>query len=258
MRIATFNILHGRSPADDRVDPGRFADAVASLGADVLAMQEVDRDQERSGGTDLTAVAARAMDAPEHRFAATLHGAPGVWTAATGAGQPGRAEYGLAVLSRYPVLLWRRLALDPLPVRAPIWPPGARRPLLVEDEPRAALAAVVDGPQGRVTVVATHLTFLPGWNLLQLRRLRRAVARLPQPAVVVGDLNLPGALPALATGWTPLVTGATFPAHAPRRQIDHVLGTAGVRAARPGRAVATAVSDHRALVVDVALDGGGA
>ena len=36
MRLATFNVLHGRSLADDRVDKERFAEAIASLDADVL------------------------------------------------------------------------------------------------------------------------------------------------------------------------------------------------------------------------------
>src|SRR5919112_1990253 len=96
MRLATFNILHGRSPSDGRVDLDRFAAAVRSLRADVLGLQEVDRDQPRSHGADLTAVAADAMDAPHHRFVATLRGEPGLWSAATGDLQPQTAEYGIA------------------------------------------------------------------------------------------------------------------------------------------------------------------
>jgi len=63
VRIGTFNILHGRSPADDRVDVERLAAAVKALDADVLGLQEVDRDQPRSLNADLTAVAAEAMGA---------------------------------------------------------------------------------------------------------------------------------------------------------------------------------------------------
>ena len=55
MRLATFNILNGRTASDDQVELGVFRDAVASLDADVLALQEVDRNQPRSGRTDLTA-----------------------------------------------------------------------------------------------------------------------------------------------------------------------------------------------------------
>lgn len=77
MRLATFNLLHGRSLTDGLVDPDRLAAAVTALDADVLALQEVDRDQSRSGNLDLTAIAARALHAPHHRFAAALVGTPG-------------------------------------------------------------------------------------------------------------------------------------------------------------------------------------
>ncbi len=85
MRLATFNILHGRSVHDGDVDLGRLAAAVAELDADILALQEVDLDQPRSGKADLTAVAADAMNAVHHRFVAAISGTPGAtWMAATG------------------------------------------------------------------------------------------------------------------------------------------------------------------------------
>ena len=37
------------------------------------------------------------------------------------------------------------------------------------DEPRVLLAAVVDAPFGRLTIATTHLSFVPGWNVWQLR-----------------------------------------------------------------------------------------
>ena len=99
MRLATFNILHGLSPEDGRVDVDRFADAVRLLDADVLALQEVDRHQERSARTDLTAVAAEVMQAPEHRFVAALSGTPGAtWRPATGTEPADAAGYGIALL----------------------------------------------------------------------------------------------------------------------------------------------------------------
>jgi endonuclease/exonuclease/phosphatase family metal-dependent hydrolase len=77
VRIATFNILSGRSPADDRVDEGRFRAAISRLDADLLGLQEVDRNQPRSEHADLTAIAADAMGAPHHLFVAALSGTPG-------------------------------------------------------------------------------------------------------------------------------------------------------------------------------------
>lgn len=76
MRIATFNILHGRTVGDG-VDPRRLRDCVRRLDPDVLALQEVDFDQPRSGRADLTAAAAEAMGAVEHRFVAAISGTPG-------------------------------------------------------------------------------------------------------------------------------------------------------------------------------------
>lgn len=252
MRLATFNILHGRSPADGRVDLDRYRAAVRRLDADVLALQEVDRDQPRSHGADLTALAADAMDAPAHRFVATLHGTPDLWSAATGELQPRTAGYGIALLSRLPVLSWHALALPALKGPVPHRVPGKRRPVIVRDEPRAAVAAVVDASQGPVTVVATHLTFIPGWNGVQLRRLVRMVRDLPRPVVIMGDLNLEEPAAVRITGMRPLASAPTFPVHEPTRQIDHILAD-GPITARSGRAVDTGLSDHRALVTDVVV-----
>ena len=79
MRLATFNVLHGRAPSDGRVDLPRLRSAVAALDADVLALQEVDRAQPRSGGADLTALAAEAGGYAETRFAPALTGLHGSW-----------------------------------------------------------------------------------------------------------------------------------------------------------------------------------
>lgn len=253
MRLATFNILHGRSTVDGEVDLDRFGAAVRALDADVLALQEVDRDQPRSHGADLTVVAADAMDAPHHRFVAVLHGEPGLWTAATGDHQPATASYGIALLSRHPVREWRVLTLPTLRRRTPVRWPGQRWPTLVRDEPRAALAAVVDAPTGTLTVVATHLTFIPGWNVRQLRHLVSQVQPLPRPLVLTGDLNLEADRPQRVTGMRPLVTADTYPVSEPVRQLDHVLADGPVHADGRGRAVDTGLSDHRALVVDLHL-----
>lgn len=253
MRLATFNILHGRSPADGEVNLGRFATAVAGLGADVLALQEVDRDQPRSHQADLTAVAAEAMGASAHRFVATLAGEPGVWTAATGDLQPATAAYGIALVSRFPVRAWLTTTLPALPGPVPVTFQRGHAPTLVHDEPRAALSAVVDGPGGLVEVIATHLTFVPGWNAYQLRRLVKGLGDHARPVVIMGDLNLAGSLPARLTGWQSLAAAPTWPAPEPTKQLDHILADGGVRALGDGVARDTGLSDHRALWVDVTL-----
>ena len=199
MRVATFNILHGRSPSDDRVDVERFAEAVRALDADVLALQEVDRNQPRSGHADLTAVAAEAMGAADSLFVAALAGTPGsTWVAATGEEQPDAAAYGIALLSRHPVTAWQIVRLGRPPVRVPMWFPGSRRPELV------------------------------------------------------GDLNMGPSKAGSISGLRALVTEATFPAPAPREQIDHILARGVVGEATSGGAHQLPLSDHRALFVDLA------
>jgi endonuclease/exonuclease/phosphatase family metal-dependent hydrolase len=250
VRIATFNILHGRSPEDGRVDVDRLAAAVASLDADVLGLQEVDRDQPRSLGADLTAVAAEAMGAAEHQFVAALAGTPGgTWMAATGDEQPGSATYGIALLSRYPVVSWRVVRLPALRAGVPLWFKGSRRPVWVHDEPRVAVAAVLDGPFGEFTVCNTHLSFIPGWNAMQLRRLVRSLSGTRQPLAIIGDLNMEQRQAARVSGLRALATAHTFPVDQPRRQIDHVLVRGGLQATGDAEAVRLPLSDHRALVV---------
>ncbi|HUQ40008.1 MAG TPA: endonuclease/exonuclease/phosphatase family protein, partial [Acidimicrobiales bacterium] len=59
LRIATFNIEHGRGP-DGSFDPGRLANALALLDADVLGLQEVDVNVARSQRADQVRLAADA------------------------------------------------------------------------------------------------------------------------------------------------------------------------------------------------------
>jgi endonuclease/exonuclease/phosphatase family metal-dependent hydrolase len=254
MRLVTFNILHGRTPEDDSVELTRLAAAIRDLDPDVLALQEVDHLQERSTTADLTAVAAAAMRAGAHRFVAAVSGTPGgTWAAATGHEHPLTAAYGVALLSRYPVTDWDVVRLPRLFARVPMWFPGRRAPVWVRDEPRVAVVAEVDSPHGPLTVVNTHLSFMPGWNAHQLRLLTRALGDRTGPLVLTGDLNMGLARAQAVTGFRSLADLPTFPAASPRRQLDHVLldgGPAGFADQARAWTMRAELSDHRALVVE--------
>lgn len=264
MRIATFNLLSGRAMGAEAADPELLRAAVQTLDADVLALQEVDRHQVRSGGIDQTALVAEAMRADHWRFVPALVGTPGgTWRAAgpqdeetDAGGSHEPAAYGIALLSRLPVLHWRVVHLRPVPVRTPMLlrdDAGRRRPVMVRDEPRAAVVAVLATPAGPLTVATTHLSFIPAWNAVQLRRLVAAMAGEPRPQLLLGDLNMSGRLPRdLCRDWSPLVSELTWPAHEPRAQLDHVLGRGDLPAVLSSSAVELPLSDHRALVVDLA------
>ena len=252
MRMATFNILHGRSVHDGSVELDRLAASVGELDADVLALQEVDCDQPRSGMADLTAVAAEAMGAVSHRFVAAISGTPGAtWMAATGDEQPGTASYGIALLSRFPAESWQVVRLPRIPTRFPMYLPGPKRVQIVDEEPRAAMIARLDTPLGPITVANTHLSFVPGWNRVQLRSLIRDLRGFPAPHVLMGDLNMTPPTPGRWSGLRAVGTALTFPAVAPDRQLDHIL--TDDRSLRGDRCFAPklSISDHRALVIDV-------
>jgi endonuclease/exonuclease/phosphatase family metal-dependent hydrolase len=252
MRMATFNILHGRSVHDGSVELDRLVDSIKQLDADVLALQEVDLEQPRSGKADLTAVVAEAMGAVSHRFVAAINGTPGAtWMAATGREQPGTAAYGIALLSRFRASSWQVVRLPRIPMRFPMYLPGPRRVQVVHEEPRAAMVAQLDTPLGQLTVANTHLSFAPGWNRVQLRSLIQDLGGFGGPRVLMGDLNMTPPTPSRWTRMRSLGEAPTFPADDPRDQLDHILTDDPTLRVEACSAPRLPVSDHRALVVDI-------
>jgi endonuclease/exonuclease/phosphatase family metal-dependent hydrolase len=281
MRLASFNMMHGRTLSDGRIEPGRLAAAIARLDADVLGLQELDRGQPRTNGRDLTAEVAKATSTDaEARFVPTVAGVPGEdWTPATGGprtvdeGSPERPEYGIGLVSRWPVRSWHVTRLTPTKLRSPVLMPGPKaqsgkllvpsaRPALIRDEPRAMLAAVIDAPFGPVTVATTHLSFVPGWNVKQLRQVFAALAELPGPRVLLGDLNMPvhGVRLAISTlgsagaGWRMLAKLPTFPTKGPRLQLDYALtdGDGHLPELLHAHNPVLPLSDHRPLLLEFA------
>jgi endonuclease/exonuclease/phosphatase family metal-dependent hydrolase len=294
VKLATFNVLHGRPmrkgqpfalPAAAAEE--LLAGAVASVGADILALQEVDRLQERSGQADQAVIAARALDAKDWRYASALHGRavrgkgwvhdpaePGLRVYGPGdtAALGGTASHGIALLTRLPVRTWHARRFAPAPVRLPLRVAGRTGLTFVADQPRAALAAVVEGERGPFTVVAVHLSFVPGWNVGQLAAIRRWVADLPTPHVMLGDFNMVGQVPRMVLagatwvnhatrrggrdngGWRDLARTPTYPSHRPTVQFDHVLAAGfSADAVRQVSTPPMPISDHRPLVVELTL-----
>lgn len=234
MRLVSWNVQHLEVYTEVEVPAEEhFAKALTDLNPDVLFLQEVDEYNARSGSISHTGLAATTLEAGNHRFVATPE-APG--------------NYGIAVISRVPVIEWRELRLPaaPLGQRLTFMEGGEPRRYYVPDHSRAALAAtLVNG----WTVVNTHCSFVPAMaqlHALTVWRWARAIARRHGSKLVVGgDLNFSRTAWLRRFGAVPLAGSATFPAWEPVRQIDHLL-TGSDQAHVPTLQVAARreISDH--------------
>ncbi len=233
LRVATYNIRHGRG-SDDSLDLLRTATVLRALDADIVALQEVDDGVARSGSVDEAATLGAALGM-QHAFGAFMDY------------QGGR--YGLAILSRHPIVSHEAVRL----------PDG--------NEPRVALFARVRLPDARETMVVNiHLDWVDddGFRFAQAQALRAHLDTLSVPFILLGDFNdLPESRTlhllrerALEVAKAPQ-SRLTFPAPAPEREIDYVVVgprdawfTAG--AAAIDERVA---SDHRPVLAVVRLRG---
>ncbi len=247
-RVLTSNIQAGTSAAGRRTNAEELAAAYDGVQVDVLALQEVDQDQHRSGRINQLQVIADALDLPHRRYAAAI-GSDLRYSRkpAASIGDHSGPGYGVALASRYPVISWFTTRLPRSVSKLPMWQRG-RLGWWVH-EPRVALVAVLQGPNGPFAAATTHLSLITAVATWQLRTLLAKVQGLNMPAVVTGDFNLGAVAVARASKSWDRANAHTFPADAPNRQIDHILVHGG-SATRP-QARRLPISDHCALSSEV-------
>jgi endonuclease/exonuclease/phosphatase family metal-dependent hydrolase len=242
-RMATWNLRHGRGQCRARVDLGAAAAMIAALDCDVVAIQEVDRGQPRSGCADQ--IAELALRLGWHGlFAPSILGRPrAALFASEDVADDGGPAYGIGLLSRHPLRESARIVL----------PSGSTGQGPVADrEPRVLLGAAVTTAIGDVHVRATHLSWVPWLAWRQLHWVLGQPRDAQEPTVIAGDLNLPAwAVDAALAGteWRAASAGPTFPARTPCVQLDHILVRhARLTDVRVGR---VGPSDHRLLSASV-------
>ena len=175
-------------PPQGSTDPEALQRAIQSLESDVFAFQEVDHFLPRSNSRPQMRDIAESIAARDWAMGPSVIGTPGeswrkkhehepeIITNASSHSELMHETYGIGIVSKIPVLSWHRLNLGNSPLGLPLIVPGDEtgkgRPrfIYVKDEPRLALAAVLENGY---TVVNTHLSFVPGFNLAQLRRVKK-------------------------------------------------------------------------------------
>lgn len=191
LRILTYNVHHCEG-TDGKFDYDRIAGIINDLKPDVAALQEIDVKTNRASGVDQ---------------AATLAGLTGLNYTFGRAIDYESGQYGLAILSRFPL---RDVANTPLPTQ-----PGS--------EPRIALAAHIkpDAGPAEIVFVDTHLCHRNEQvRTMQTTRLNDFVnSEGDVPVIFAGDFNArPSSEPMkvlLESNWLDAV--------APQSRIDYVL-----------------------------------
>lgn len=241
VRVLVYNI-HAGKDAGGVDNLARVAALVRSVDADLVLLQEVDRRTERSGRVDQPAELAR-LTGYSAAFGKTLDYQGG--------------EYGIAVLSRWPILrdTLVHLLVDPPQPRA-----GGSY------EPRGALRVTVAAPGGAIAVVNTHLD--AAHDEVRRQEIRTVVAIADSlraagtPTFIGGDFNsTPESAvheSARAAGfrdaWLSCGRGdsLTFPANVPVKRIDYLYLTGGATCAE-ATVPSSQASDHRPLFVRVRM-----
>jgi endonuclease/exonuclease/phosphatase family metal-dependent hydrolase len=242
LRVATYNI-HVGAGEDNVFDLARTAGAIRALNADVVGLQEVDvhwgdRSRFVDEAQDLAErLGMQAFFAPIYDFDPLTARAP-------------RRQYGVAVLSRYPILEAENHEIIRLSTQVPNPVPA----------PAPGFAEVTVNVRGaHVHVYSTHLDYRadPTVRRMQVADTLDILAADSGPKVLVGDLNAEPGAPELAALWQDLrdtapTGGKTYPATNPVKRVDVISVSPDITVAGT-QTVATTASDHRPVVTDLLL-----
>ncbi len=244
IRVMTYNIHHGEG-MDGKVDLKRIADIIKRSGADIVALQEVDRGVERTKRIDILTELSDLTDMT-YAFGKNIDFQGG--------------EYGNGFLTRFPILEERNLHYRMIR-------PGEQRGLL-------QLVLEVHGEE--IVAMNTHIDYRQDdtERVMNVAEVRDAASRYtPRPLIVCGDFNDTPESRIIALmkedfidAWEAAGTGAgfTYPADTPKKRIDYIFVSKPKRgedqssslSLRPvaARVIQTDASDHLPLLVEFELN----
>lgn len=225
---------------DRQRSESRIAEVIAEMSVDVVGLQELDLGRRRSGGRDQSGIIAEQL---------------GWYSRFHPAMRTDDEQYGIAILSRYPLAFRRAIEL-------PGTPPFFCR------EKRAAIEAQIETNLGPVHIITTHLGL--GWRerFVQAQLFTSAefhAAILSDiPLILLGDFNsLRGSRPYrtlqrylrdVREFIQPPEPHRTYPTRCPVFAVDHIFINGAIQpvSLRVHRsALARTASDHFPLVAEL-------
>ena len=235
LQIGSYNIMHAQvheayvTSGVKVIDPEGVADIIASGGAVICGLNEVDVNAKRSFWTHAPYQIAERLRA--------ITGERYYWAyspACRGFSGGGDSQYGNALISKYPIKTHKTVIVD----------------THIGREPRSILVATVDVEGRMLTVLVTHFGFGREDVDLMLSLVKKEIDASEYPVVLMGDFNL-GAdqeeYEILASWLKDSATDPfkpfTFPSNKLRGKIDFIFASPALNPA-DARIVETQHSDH--------------
>lgn len=204
IKVMSYNI-HSCLGMDGKLFPARIARIIGRRAPDLVALQEVDRHTARSGNEDQASLIGEQLGMHTTFFALLR--------------PDGGGEYGLAILSRYPI---KEMSFSILP----------RLQSSRVTERRGLMWLRLDTPGGPVHFFNTHLSYFHREGYLQMRHIVKGTIldALPdgEPVIFCGDLNsgnnsrIYSLLSARLHDSHKLAAGSTFVSTYPFLRLDYI------------------------------------
>lgn len=242
LRVMTYNIHAGHN------DLEATAATIRDARADIVALQEVDVHWDARSGFADQAVALGEQLGMQVRFAP-------IYSLAGASGAP-RREYGVALLSRFPISAFHNHPLTRLSTVQEGTPPSPAP---------GFLDVALDMGGTTLRVLNTHLDYRPD-PAVRRTQVAETIAIIGDggaPTLLFGDFNAPPSAPELQPLFARLHDawlgaageGLTYPANVPVKRIDYVLTSTHFRVLS-ARVPVAQTSDHRPVVVELMLERG--
>ncbi|GGB90265.1 endonuclease/exonuclease/phosphatase family protein [Dyadobacter sediminis] len=234
-RVMTYNIHHCNPPsAGDKIDVEAIAKVIHAEKPDFVALQEVDVNTERSGKGKNQAQQLAELTGMQFYFSKAIDHQGG--------------EYGVAVLSRFPVL-------DSVKYSLPI---HADKP--EENRTIAAITVMLPSRQ-KMIFASTHLGLKEANRLLQAETIISHFGKTALPMILAGDFNAVPESPVMAV-FNPYFASScsdckpTIPVENPSKTIDFILYKKGNKLKSLGTRVMDEkyASDHLPVVADFVFE----